>query len=200
MKVGWTFMKRIPKYGLTLLVLLCFVGLFFWKQDEPSDQGEIFIEQKKEKETQSLSEGQDIKEIIVVDVKGEVEKPGVYELKEGSRVKDAIETAGGMTNKAEPLSVNLAQKLLDEMVVYVTSSKNEDYSDREDDSFSDKLSINRASVEELKSLSGIGDSKANKIKSYREENGPFQRIEDLLNISGIGKKTLDGFREDIRVP
>jgi len=192
-------MKRIPNYALTLLVLLSFIGLFFWQQDMPSDQKVLKMEQKNQSEYDEANSKneQKIKTSIVVDVKGEVNKPGVYELEEGRRVKDAIKRAGGMTDQADPLSVNLAQKLMDEMVVYVSA---ETIAGNAKGSYADKLSINRASLEELMNLSGIGEAKAKKIIAYREQYGPFKSVDDLLDISGIGSKTLEGFREDVRVP
>jgi len=192
-------MKRIPNYALTLLVLFSFIGLFFWQQDMPSDQKVLKMEQKNQSENDVVnSKGeQTTKSSIFVDVKGEVNQPGVYELKEGRRVKDAIKRAGGMTGQADPLSVNLAQKLLDEMVVYVSA---ETLAGNGKGSYADKLSINRASLEELMNLSGIGEAKAKKIIAYRDQFGPFKSVDDLLEISGIGSKTLQGFREDVRVP
>jgi len=196
-------MKRIPKYALTILVLVSFIGLFFWQREAPGNNKALTIEQKNQVKSSALAsdekeKGEESATLIVVDVKGEVIHPGVYELEGGERVQDAIEVAGGMTDQADPLSVNLAQKLLDEMVIYVTSAQKG--GQIMNGSYADKLSVNQASIEELKSLSGIGEAKAKKIINYRDDHGPLESVDELLEISGIGNKTLEGFRDDIRVP
>ncbi|MBR7797306.1 ComEA family DNA-binding protein [Agaribacter marinus] len=137
---------------------------------------------------------------VVVDVKGEVNKPGVYELEVEDRVIDAIEVAGGFTKNADESQVNLAQKVQDEMVISVADSESDYSSSLSGTETNEKLRINQASVEEIESLSGIGPAKAEAIVRYREENGPFTTIDDLLNVSGIGEKTIEVFQEEIQIP
>ncbi|CDQ39590.1 MULTISPECIES: helix-hairpin-helix domain-containing protein [Virgibacillus] len=136
---------------------------------------------------------------MVVDVKGEVNKPGVYEMEEEDRVINAIEIAGGFTEEADQTQVNLAQRIQDEMVISVVKE-----GDTEAQTLSvnekDKLHLNQATLEEIEALNGIGPTKAEAIVQYREENGLFKSVEDLLNVSGIGEKTLEAFQEDIQVP
>ncbi|MFG6114265.1 helix-hairpin-helix domain-containing protein [Halobacillus sp. MO56] len=138
-------------------------------------------------------------ENIVVDVKGAVVKPGVYELSAGSRVADAIQMAGGMRKEADPTSVNLAQRLIDEMMIIVNSYGNlkEEGSESVTD---DKIRINYADVNEIQQLNGIGESKAKAIVQHREENGLFQTMDDLLDVSGIGEKTLENIGDSIQIP
>lgn len=138
---------------------------------------------------------------IVVDVKGEVIEPGIYELAIDSRVNDVIELAGGFSSEADQTYVNLAQKVHDEMLIIVP--KQGDVAATQNvttDSSSDKVRMNYATQEEVETLSGIGPSKAQAIIQYREEHGLFNSVEDLLNISGIGEKTLEKIKDDIQIP
>ncbi len=170
-------------------------------------------------------------ETLKVDVKGAVKKPGVYELKLGTNVLDAITSAGGVTSKGVTTNVNLSKKLTDEMVIYIfttqeikeRNAKNEivceipkcecetievqecpkvNESDKNDNTStekSDKVSINTASKEELMTLKGIGEAKAQDIIDYREKNGPFKTLEDLMNVSGIGEAAFEKLKEQIKL-
>lgn len=146
-------------------------------------------------------------EIIKVDIKGAVKTPGVYTLNKDSRIDDLINLTGGFLNEADTLAINLSKKLEDEEFIYIPK-KGEKLSENlqsasmqrggnnsggESKNKEDKIDINKASLEELKTLPGIGDSKASSIIKYREENGGFKSVEELKNISGIGDKTLDKF-------
>lgn len=145
---------------------------------------------------------------IIIDVKGAVESPGVYEMDSDSRVIDCIEKAGGFLIDAEQKAVNLAQRTEDQMVIYIPM-KGEELSGFEEllpnktpsDSASEnsKVDLNRANKEELKSLNGIGDTKADNIISYRETEGHFQKTEDIKNVSGIGEGTFEKLKEEIQV-
>ncbi|HLQ97787.1 MAG TPA: helix-hairpin-helix domain-containing protein [Candidatus Dormibacteraeota bacterium] len=138
---------------------------------------------------------------IVVDIKGEVIEPGIYELAIDSRVNDVIELAGGFSSEADQTYVNLAQKVHDEMLIIVPK-QGEIAATQEviASSSSDKVRMNYATQEEVETLSGIGPSKAQAIIQYREEHGLFKSVEDLLNISGIGEKTLEKIKDDIQIP
>ena len=147
----------------------------------------------------------DAPEIITVDVKGAVKQPGVYELRSNSRVHDAIHKAGGMTADANSQSVNLAQKLSDEAVIYV-AKEGEDVpalGSSETSSASaektGKVHLNRATETELQTVSGIGQKRAQDIIAYRDANGPFRSVDDLKNVSGIGEKTLEKLRDAFTV-
>lgn len=150
------------------------------------------------------------RKMIYVDVKGAVKKPGVYRLSNLARVSDAVAKAGGATKDAWLDQVNLAYHLEDEMLIYVPTNgqtdlpdsqalvgqnqanlatSNTDKSSNASDQTGDKINLNTASKEQLMTLSGIGDKRADDIIAYRQENGGFKSLEDLQNVSGIGEKT-----------
>lgn len=116
------------------------------------------------------------------------------------RVNDVIKKAGGFTNDADQSQVNLAQKVQDEMIIFIPSTGGDIENGGLSVDIASKLRINYASQEEIESLNGIGPSKAKAIIQYREENGLFQNTEDLLNVSGIGETTLENIKDDIQVP
>ncbi|MGN8232440.1 helix-hairpin-helix domain-containing protein [Priestia flexa] len=141
---------------------------------------------------------------IVVDVKGEVQKPGVYELEAGLRVQDAVERASGITKEADMNQVNLATKVADEMVIYIPAIGQEPQvpvasGGSVEKSDSGVVNLNTATLEDLQTLNGIGPSKAQAILTYREENGPFKTVEDLLQVSGIGEKSLEKIKAEIAI-
>ena len=145
--------------------------------------------------------------MIYVDVGGEVNYPGLYCLPEGSRVNDAIIIAGGVTEKADLSEVNLAYILSDALKITIPKkeveikkkkaivSKSINISNNNSDS--GKVNINTASKEQLKTLSGIGDSTAEKIIKYREENGTFGNTEELKKVSGIGESKYNKIADNI---
>lgn len=135
---------------------------------------------------------------VLVDVKGEVQQPGVYQVDQNARVHDVIELAGGFTKKANQLHVNLAQKVQDEMVIIIPNESSEESNTM--GIANDKVRLNYASEAEIETINGIGPSKAQAIVKYREEHGLFKTIEDLLEISGIGEKTLENIRDQIQIP
>ncbi|WP_240376546.1 helix-hairpin-helix domain-containing protein [Bacillus piscicola] len=143
--------------------------------------------------------------LIAVDVKGEVNKPGVYELSNEKRVIDAIDLAGGVTENGNPNSVNFAERLRDEMVVYVAIKGDEETGESTGKEITgssgqnDKVRINYADETELQTLPNIGPAKSAAIITFREENGQFQNNEDLLHVPGIGEKSLEQLTELITV-
>ena len=161
---------------------------------------------------QNEDESEPVQETIVVDVRGAIAHPGVYELTLGDRMIDAIELAGGYTKEADTSGINHAQKLQDEMRIYVPKVGEKlaeplvdgqatvllPSSDSQN-SETDKVNLNNADEKELTTLPGIGPAKAQAIITYRDENGPFQSIEELKNISGIGDKTFEKLKDLIAV-
>ena len=133
-------------------------------------------------------------EVIVVYLCGAVKNPGVYTLKSGSRINDALEAAGGFTFDASEASVNLAAKLADADMIYIPTVEETEREeslgeagspDRGQASTDSLVNINTADMYELCGLPGIGESKARDIITYREKNGAFQKKEDIMKVSGI---------------
>lgn len=131
---------------------------------------------------------------VLVHVSGAVEAPGVYELPLGSRARDAIEMAGGASEDADLNRINLARVLQDGQQIHVPI-----VGDDSGEAVQFPININIASVEQLSQLPGIGEVTAQAIIDYRESQGPFQRIEDIQNVSGIGPNTYENIRELISV-
>lgn len=148
-------------------------------------------------------------EKLFVYVCGAVNCPGVYQLPLDSRVYEAVDAAGGLREDAAAESINQAQKLEDGLKLYVPTKEEaaqgvqEQTLNFEEDgtaqSASSKININSATAEELKTLPGIGDAKAQSIVSYRSRNGMFQSIEDLMNVEGIKNGVFDKIKDRITV-
>jgi competence protein ComEA len=138
---------------------------------------------------------------IIVDVAGEVEQPGVYEFAEGDRVIDAIERAGGQLPKADLSLLNLAAPLTDgtQILVPKAGPPGAVVPGGTAGSPGGLININSASATELETLSGIGEVLAATIIEYREQNGPFASVEDLMDVSGIGPATLEEIRDQVTV-
>ncbi|MEG0826465.1 MAG: helix-hairpin-helix domain-containing protein [Bacilli bacterium] len=164
---------------------------------------------------------------VFVEVKGAVVTPGVYELDESKRVIDAVNASGGLIKSSDTSNINMSMHLKDEMLIIVYT-KNELYNYKLKNGYTipkcvvnecvcpnltndacikkpdlnDKIkmiSINSATKEELMTLSGIGESKALAIITYRKEKGPFQKIEDVKNVSGIGDAMYEKIKDNITI-
>ncbi|ORJ29328.1 helix-hairpin-helix domain-containing protein [Streptococcus oralis] len=157
-------------------------------------------EVKKEEKEESLEQ-----ELITVDVKGAVKSPGIYDLPVGSRVHDAVQRAGGLTEEADSKSLNLAQKVSDEALVYVPSKGEAAASQQTasgttpSTSKDKKVNLNKASLEELKQVKGLGGKRAQDIIDHREANGKFKSVDELKKVSGIGAKTIEKLKDYVTV-
>ncbi|MBY7143325.1 helix-hairpin-helix domain-containing protein [Virgibacillus sp. NKC19-3] len=199
-------MVDLLKKGAFFIAIAGIVGIFlFFTSDDSVEESETefdvvtsSLDAAEEQENTGEQET-----ITMVDVKGAITKPGVYEMERESRVNDVIQMAGGFTKDADQTQVNLAQKVQDEMIIIIPKEGEEAKDgggNGNDHSDSEKIKMNHATQEEIENLNGIGASKAQAIIQYREEHGLFQTEEDLLEISGIGEKTLENFRNDIQIP
>ncbi|MDG4510559.1 helix-hairpin-helix domain-containing protein [Streptococcus suis] len=175
-------------------------GLTDFPQTEQTSSSSDLVEETSTEASEEPSQ-------LVVDVKGAVAKPGLYTLEADARVNDAVEAAGGLTSQADPKSINLAQKLSDEAVVYV-ANKDENISIVASTTASSaispegnesKVSLNTATEADLQTISGIGAKRAADIIAYREANGGFKSVDDLNNVSGIGDKTMESIRPYVTV-
>ena len=193
--------------GLGLLV----GGFFLLKPAPPTPvketnlQAEVAAVSKdssteKEEKDESLEQ-----DLITVDVKGAVKSPGIYDLPVGSRVNDAVQKAGGLTEQADSKSLNLAQKVSDEALVYVPA-KGEEVASEETGSGAPsstskdkKVNLNKASLEELKQVKGLGGKRAQDIIDHREANGKFKSVDELKKVSGIGAKTIEKLKDYVTV-
>ncbi|MDU1844047.1 MAG: helix-hairpin-helix domain-containing protein [Niallia nealsonii] len=181
--------------GISLLLLYRFYPILMPKNEEEYfPQDDLLTERGEEITESELAEEEPQVTFILVDVKGAVKNPGVYEANEGDRVNDIIQKAGGILNNGEKNAVNLAMKVSDEMIIYVPylGEEGEVVNDQASLSANEGLvNINKASETELLQLPGVGPSKAAAIIEYREQNGGFSTKEDLKKISGIGEKTYE---------
>jgi competence protein ComEA len=148
--------------------------------------------------------------IVVVDVAGWVRRPGVFELHQGDRVIDAIRRAGGAKPGADLTSLNLAALLTDgEQIVVVKPGSGPASGSSAGSSTSaggsgagaggTVVNVNTATLDQLESLPGIGPALGQRIIDYREQHGPFRKVEDLLNVSGIGDQRLADMRSMVTV-
>lgn len=199
--------KIITATAVFILVVIIIIVKVIDKHYQKGDKQNIDI-------SSLLTEDEYIEETsnekIKVYIAGEVKNEGVIELEEGSRIVDAIEKAGGKTDQSDLKNVNLAYELEDGQKIYIPNINENNIEDVEiiDDSpngivneteKSEIININKADEKELQNLNGIGESLAMNIVKYREENGNFKNIEDLINVPGIGESKFETIRDQIKV-
>lgn len=203
-------MKKIQRLIILMVFALSFAGC--------AKDTEIYLEQtqtehvpetenpqeevrtrKTDKETEALP--------LVVYVCGEVVNPGVYELTSGMRICDAVDAAGGLTKKASRDYWNLAEELTDgQMLYFPTSEEAEKRKDSAAETAADtgdaadgKVNINTADISQLLTIPGIGQTRAEAVLAYRQEHGSFQRIEDIMKVSGIKNGLFEKMKDYITV-
>ncbi|WP_421379986.1 helix-hairpin-helix domain-containing protein [Bacillus salacetis] len=196
-----TLMEKYKIVFITAIILLVSACALLYQYSSGSDsKSESFLPSVPQ-ESSSVDEKEEETpdKDIFVDVKGAVRKPGIYKSVQNERVNDLIIRAGGFTTEAQEESVNLAQKVTDEMVIYVPLEGEESAAAPLELAEEKLLNINQAVEEDLDGLPGIGPAKAKAIIDYRTENGPFKSVEELKEVSGIGEATFERLKENITV-
>lgn len=197
---------------VSLVLIICLTFFFKIKEDDKKVTLPSQMNLTENLSTTAQNDREEEKtnpemETIMVDIKGAVVKEGVYQLQRNSRVTDAIQIAGGLRDDADPNAINLAQKLSDEAILYVArKGENKSIIDSQGQQSSSieqggqreqKVNINKATIEDLRKIPGIGEKRAQEILDARDSKGGFKSIDDLLTISGIGQKTLEKIKNDI---
>lgn len=210
--------NKIVIISLLIIIIGLFMFIVTFVPKEKVVEVPVEVEKIIEKEHE---------ETYQVDIKGAVKKPGVYVMNFDDRVIDVIEMAGGLLKESDTRFLNLSKKIFDEMVVVIyTQSEIKEIKESEikikevikyiekdclcpEPEFNDAcfcseieetnnlISLNTATMEELMTLTGIGESKAKAIVKYREDNGSFTSLDQLKEISGIGDSIFDKVKEDI---
>ncbi len=198
---------------LALIIALGVMYYIYFNTEKRQIDYEENILVKDSKTTQEINKNEE--ELIVIHITGSVRTPGIVKLKEGSRIEDAIQAAGGLTENADISKVNLAYILEDGTKLKIPSLQDveglesEDIlskdsvegilEDDEENKTSSTININKAKLEDLEGLPGIGPSLASKIISYREQNGKFERQEDIKKVNGIGDSKYNKIKDYIYV-
>lgn len=192
-----------------VVIFICFTGVYMIKgKDTLGNSFDDTIFEEETSNNEEIKENIEVKEEkILVDIKGEIKKPGVYELDKGSIVEDLIKLAGGITDKGTLDTINRAQELKkneailipnkDELKETKAFNNTSIKSNIDNSSENELININTADSDELNKINGIGKSKAEAIIKYREENGGFKSIEEIKNVSGIGEATFEKIKSSI---
>ncbi len=181
-------------YIVIAVVLLVFSGGFYFYDIGASDNIGVkaFANREKLKKEETIIQTVTESTVkIVVYVTGEVKHIGLYEMDEGSRLYDVVKSAGGFTDDADRESINLARFVFDGEQIDIPKQGDEVVKGNS------KVSINSGDVKSLCSLRGIGEGRANDIIKYREKNGPFKRLEDIMKVKGIKKNLFNKIKDDI---
>lgn len=205
-------MKKTIIILCTIIVVLGGIIFILYKNNSNSKEEvvDIFKEPEEIKQEESNSKK------VIVDIKGMINNPGVYEVDSNLRVNDVIELAGGLKEGADTSNINLAKLVSDEMtiIIYSTEEVIEKFKQEvcicncpyiqndaciNSNNDSNLININTAGIEELTTLTGIGDVKAEAIIKYRSEVGKFKTKEELLNVEGIGEALFEKIKDNITV-
>lgn len=212
-------LSQKQKIIVTVIAIAVLIGIisFIYNKNQTKDdtilENDILITNTST--NNNLVENEFAKDLVVVHITGSVKNPGIVKLSEGSRIEDAIQAAGGLTENADISKVNLAYVLDDGIKIKIPSITDDDIGDEEiineesgeniieNDTTSSKnnksININKATETELETLPGIGASLASRIVEYRKQNGNFSSIEDIKNVSGIGDSKYLNIKDFITV-
>ena len=204
----------------TVVLIFCIVSglllsnLLFHREPEEIAAKEILSPFSSSEENQ-LPEGNTVEEdarpkVMYTDIKGSVKEPGIYSFSSEERVYDVLKRAGGLLEEADSDRINFSAKIEDQQVLYIPAvgeeppeHLNQSASPEGKQSTADtepsNININTASPSELQQIPGIGSVKAQEIIRFREENGSFQKVEDLQEISGIGEKTVEKLKNFVTI-
>ncbi|EEU93694.1 MULTISPECIES: helix-hairpin-helix domain-containing protein [Enterococcus] len=210
------WLKQLPKKWLLLgsgvfmvILITLLVGIYLMVNKEPRVDTTMWEETSltttAEVATDATKERAET--MIYVDIKGAVKVPGIYQLKNQQRIWDALALAGGVSEEADTTQVNYAQKVKDQMIIYVPkkgepvpqSLETLQESAPAQQNQEEKINLNTATEAELQTISGIGAKKAQEIIRFRDEQGPFKTVEELKNVPGIGEKTVERLKDMLTV-
>lgn len=190
---------------LSILVVGYFVVHQMEQPTKPSEPMVSRVNQVTSEKDSKIKSSQKGNKILVIDISGAVNKPGVYRLSNGSIVQDAIQMAGGLSQGADIHQLNQAQKITDSMKIFVpekgetpptaTASQTSSSTGGSEQ----KVNLNSATPDDFKNVHGIGPKKAEKIFNYRQKNGNFSKIEDLKKVGGFGDKSIESLKDSLTV-
>ena len=193
------------------------IGIMYFIYNKNQVKEDINIENEILVNSVITNENNTNDDIVIIHITGSVKNPGIVKLKEGSRIEDAIESAGGLTENADITKVNLAYVVEDGTKIKIPSASEEDIGDEDiiDSKSGDNIiieenavpsnnspqtiNVNKATEKEFETLPGIGPSLASKIIEYRNQNGKFESIEDIKNVNGIGDNKYEKIKDLITV-
>ncbi|UOQ86066.1 helix-hairpin-helix domain-containing protein [Gracilibacillus salinarum] len=188
-------------------VIVVVAAIVIWLIVDPSvdksdRNGEGIVIDEMTASNNTLENQPETSQEVMVDIKGEVQQPGVYVMDVDDRVQDVVQKAEGFTEKANQELINLAERVYDEMIVQVPDKNSTDAVSLTGsiEKKENKIRINVADASEIQTIPGIGEVKAQAIIEYRETNGNFKTVEELTKVSGIGDKTVEKMKEFILVP
>lgn len=213
-------LTKKQKVIVLVIAIVVAIGMiyFIYNKNQITDdvnlENDILVSENvaKEKSLNTTEENE-----VIIHITGSVKNPGIVRLKEGSRIEDAIEAAGGLTENADISKINLAYVVDDGTKIKIPSSQEEDIGDEEiidsgsgeniiieenttsSNKSSQTININKATETELQTLPGIGASLASRIIEYRSQNGKFGSIEEIKNVNGIGDSKFENIKDLISV-
>ena len=213
-------LTKKQKVIILVIAIVVAIGMiyFIYNKNQITDdvnlENDILVSENvaKEKSLNTTEENE-----VIIHITGSVKNPGIVRLKEGSRIEDAIEAAGGLTENADISKVNLAYVVDDGIKIKIPSSQEEDIGDEEiidsgsgeniiieknttsSNKSSQTININKATETELQTLPGIGASLASRIIEYRSQTGKFGSIEEIKNVNGIGDSKFENIKDLISV-
>lgn len=203
--------------GIIIIAVIIFIVLNigkvteFNKEEKENTTINASIEESKNdiEEKENKEEPKEMGTGIFVHIDGWIQNPGVYEIKENDRVNTIIEKAGGLKEGASIKSINLAARLSDGDKIYIPNREEEKQIETTEVKGNNtgtvkitknsKININKASISELKQITGIGESTANKITDYRDNVGKFKKIEDIKEVKGIGDSKYESIKDKITI-